>query len=216
MKSDVGKSLPLFLALGAFLCPLPSWASKLDNTQTAQAASAPGSRQAARMVSASIQLKTGIDARKFHPGDKFEAVLDRDIHFKDGSELKGGTTLVGEITTDQMTPGNARMALRFTNARLKNGQSIPIKATVMEIAPPQDESGYYLGDEGRLWNRRDLRVDQVSAFRGVDMHSNIAAHDSVVFVSQKENDVKLAPMTQMVLAIAKRQSQRAAGANGGA
>lgn len=158
------------------------------------------------MVPATVDLKHTLDARKVHPGDHFEAVLQHDVQLKNGPKLDGGTVLLGTVTADSTQPGNLRLALRFTQARMKNGQTVPIKATVIQIAQPAwgAGTGTNLANQSGLWSPRTLRVDQIGAFSGVDMHSAIASRNSAVLVSKKKDDVKLVAGSQMELAIARR------------
>lgn len=157
------------------------------------------------MVPATVNLKSAFDARKVHSGDRFEAVLQHNVQLKNGPRLDHGTMLMGTVTTDQTGQGNLRVALRFTSARTKGGQVIPIKATVVEIAQPQVDSGTDVADESGLWSPHTLRVDQINALSGVDLHSAIDSPNSAVLVSNKKDDVKLMPGSQIVVAIAARQ-----------
>ena len=160
------------------------------------------------MVPAAANLKKGIDARKLHAGDPIQATLQDTVHLKNGPELKKGTVLFGKVTTDQMQQGHARLALRFTRAQTKSGQTVLIKATVLQIAPPDysvgGSRGVDVANEAFMWHDNPLQVDQISALHGIDMHSKIASSNSVVFVSSKKDDVKLKPDSQFLLAIAKR------------
>jgi hypothetical protein len=202
MNSGARVALSVALAFGAFVSP--QFARAVDN-QSGQGASASASQEASQMVPATVDLKNEIDARKLHPGDPFEAVLQQNVQLKNGPKLHHGTLLMGTVTTDQTAEGDARLALRFTRAQLKNGLVIPIKATVVEIAQPQEDSGMNVADESGLWSPQTLRVDQVNALSGVDLHSAIASPNSAVFVSNKKDDVKLIAGSQIVVAIAAQQ-----------
>lgn len=216
MKGGATISLSLALALGAFVSPHVARAANINtnSSKPATQSSAMAMKEAARMVPATVDLKKDIDARKVHPGDQFQAVLQKDVQLKNGPKLDRGTVLLGTVTADQTNPGNSRLALRFTRARLKNGQSIPIKATVIELANPQGVEGTSLADESGLWSPTTLRVDQIGAVSGVDLHSAIASDNSAVLVSQKKNDVKLDAGSQMVVAIAGRHSRNNSARNG--
>jgi hypothetical protein len=208
MKIGSMVSLSFLLALGTLTSPKFARARGVDPTQPAHPSSSlmQAKQEAALMVPAAAELKTGIDARKVHPGDPIEAVLQDTVHLKNGPELKGGTILMGKVTADRMQSGNARLALRFTGAKLKGGQILPIKATILLIGPPTYNymSEQRLVDEADLWHGRTLQVDQVGALRNIDMHSKIASMNSAVFVSHKNDNMKLAPSSQLVVAIAER------------
>jgi len=214
MKGEARISLSVALACAVLFYPhfahaAAAKAVSASSSATQRAVQVSAKKEALKMVPADANLIKGIDARKIHAGDQFRATLQRTVHLKNGPELKSGTVLLGTVTADQTKPGDARLALRFTRAELKDGKVIPIKATVMEIAPPTDGFGENLADETSDWNGHTLNVDELGAFSGVDMHSSIASRNSAVFVSKKNDDVKLDAGTQISLAIAERGSQRA-------
>jgi len=201
MRSEATVALSIALAFGAFVSP--QFARAVDSQSNQGTVSA--RLEASQMVPATVNLKNAIDARKIHAGDHFEAVLQHNVQLKNGPKLDHGTLLIGTVTTDQTAQGDSRLALRFTRAQLKNGQVIPIKATVVEIAQPEEDSGMDVADESGLWSPQTLRVDQVNALSGVDLHSAIASPNSAVFVSNKKDDVKLIAGSQIVVAIAAKQ-----------
>ena len=210
MKGGATISLSLALAFGAFVCPHAARAvSTHANAGTNAATARISARQeAAEMVPATADLKNEIDARKLQPGDRFQAVLQQDVQLKNGPKLDHGTILMGTVTADTTHPDRVRLALRFTRAELKNGQTIPIKATVVELAQPRSYpgSGTNLADQTGLWSPHTLRVDQLGAISGVDMHSAIASRNSTVLISNKRDDVKLVAGSQLELAIAARNN----------
>ena len=156
-----------------------------------------------QMVPAQAALKNTIDARKEQPGRGFDAVLTQKVHLKDGTELPKGTTLVGKVETDSvLSSGKSTLTLKFTEAKLKDGKQIPIKATIVGVAPPytyqgEDQAGTdYLSP----WDGRSSEFDQVGALSGVDLHSRISGRNSGTFVSGKK-DLKLSDGSQLALAI---------------
>ncbi len=163
-------------------------------------------QEAAEMVPATVDLKKDLDARKIQTGDHFQAVLQRDVQLKNGPKLDHGTVLLGTVTVDRTHPDSVRLALRFTRAELKDGQTIPIKATVVEMAQPwlTPGTGRNLANQSGLWSPHTLRVDQINALSGIDMHSAIASRNSTVLVSDKKDNVKLVAGSQLEVAIAAR------------
>jgi hypothetical protein len=118
--------------------------------------------------------------------------------------------LIGSVATDDMQlAGTSKLALRFSQAQLKNGQVIPIKATIVGVLPSESsnpEDGVTPGvggDQAQTgWSNGTLQVDQIDALSGVDLHSKIASANSGVFVSTRKNDVKLSKGSEIELAIA--------------
>lgn len=164
--------------------------------------------EAMQMVPVEASLERRLDARKDKPGAKFSARLRETVHLKNGPELPNGTILIGSVTTDRMTPrGTSRLALRFTEARLKDGKTVPINATIMDVAQP--ESGFDIDsgtEASNGWNGKTIQMDQINALSGVDLHSMIGASNSGVFVSKKKDKMTLSAGTELTLAIAAKKA----------
>jgi hypothetical protein len=191
--------------------------SRSGDTNLSQAVS-----EAARMVPAQAQLAQNLDANNLQPGEQFKAVLRNKIHLKNGVELPKGTTLVGTVANTAtaanetaIQDAKSKLALQFTQAQLKGGQTIPIEATIVGVTPPatqddaQAEMLYNAPPES--WDGRTVSFDVNNALSGIDLHSSIAGQDSGVFTSQK-NDLKLGARTQIALAIGPQTNS---GSNGG-
>lgn len=185
-------------------------ANSQDNTISPAAAS-----EAAQMAPAQAVLSQELDTKNARPGEKFKAVLSDTVHLKSGVELPRGTTLVGTVAKPGAAEGaKTELALRFTQANLKSGKTILIEATIVGIAPPEDNLGdsssYQAAPES--WNGTAMQFDMIGVLSKVDLHSRIAGKNSGVFVSDKKSDIKLAQRTQIALAIG---AQETSGMNGG-
>lgn len=199
----------------ALLAPLfvGSWslnAQVADNTTaTSTTDSAAAQQEALQMVPAHASLVKTLDARKSPSGTQFEAAVDGTVHLKDGTKLPHGTILVGTVATDQrQTGGRSTLALRFTEAKLKDGETLPIRAMIARIAGPAEDDGYTAGSDDLLpWSRHICQVDEFSPVHGVNLHSSITARDSAVLVSTKRGDVKLAAGSRLSLAIAAQDDR---------
>lgn len=165
-------------------------------------------READRMVPARASLIHTLDADSTRPGYQFRARLSDTVHLDVGVVLHRGDTLLGKVVNDDMnTPGTSRLAIRFTQALLKNGQTIPVKATIVAVYKPGDLTVENVPEHiPNTWNDRTLQVDQINVLNGVDLHSRIASHDSGVFVSTKDKDVKIPAGSEIALAIAARNN----------
>jgi hypothetical protein len=206
----------IFLSFATFR---PSVAQNGSVTAPPQAIQGPASAEpeAMQMVPARAALKEDLDGKKVQKGATFHAVLANKIRLKTGMELPGGTVLVGQVVEDemQMTGTSSRLSLRFMTANLKNGQSIPIKATIVEIIRPESvtppDSSIKPGDQApNEWTARVTKVDQNNVVNGVDLHSAIASKDSGVLVSNNGKDVKLSAGSEFALAIATLPAAEAA------
>jgi len=228
MRSKMAVSLSIAATSLSFLIPalaqarVPAKVQPSQNATTADSGTAvPGQDEAQTMVPALVELAGSVDARRTQPGQAIQATLHGKVRLKNGTELPSGTVLTGVVAQDDMQlNGTAKLALTFTDAKLKNGTIVPIKATIMGIYPASSDAyGSEANSEpsaAAIWNSTTLRMDQIDAVSGVDLHSDIASADSGVLVSKKKDDVKLGGGIQMVLAIgAEKSGQQGATANGG-
>jgi len=199
---------PMHLTIAAALLALPFSVHAQANMQDTSTSQDTDAAQAAmRMVPAQGALVTAIDAKKDSPGKEFQVRLVKTIKLDNGPELRSGTILVGQIAQDDMqVAGNSKLALRITEARLKSGDVVPIKATIVGVAAPNtvDTTGHSVmpgEQDNNTWTNQTLGVDQVNAISNADLHSKIASTNSGVLVSTKD-DVKLKKDTEIELAIA--------------
>jgi hypothetical protein len=109
----------------------------------AQQASAPAAADSApqktiQLVGARATLSKGLDAKKLKQGDAVTAKLQDDVKIPDTTELPKNTVLLGHVDQVQASEkkGDSSVQLTFDKAQLKDGQQVPIKATIMQIAPP--------------------------------------------------------------------------------
>jgi hypothetical protein len=164
------------------------------------------------MVPAAAVFTTDIDSRKMSSGSTFQSKLQDKVRLEGGPELPSGTLLVGRVVEDNtQAAGPAKLALQFTEADLKNGQTVPIKATIVNVYATTN--GEY-ANAPLEWNRSTLGVDQVDVVSGVDLHSRIAGPNSGVFVSTGKDDIKLPKDMGIELAIAPRAVTAQAAAGG--
>lgn len=178
-----------------------------------------GLHEAQQMVPARATLTRALDSKSVSSGAQFRATLSANVHLNSGVELRRGDALLGTVAADDMnTTGKSHLAIRFTQAVLKNGQTIPIKATIVAFYDPSDLAGNtYSGEPDQVpnsWNDGTLRVDQVGVVKGVDLHSQVSSQNSGVFVSEK-NNVKLPAGSELALAIAAQPNGATNPANSG-
>ena len=187
------------------------WQSSLAQTAQSSTAPAAGTHEAALMVPARAYLLRDLDAKKDHSGDTFEAKLSDTVHLKNGPELPKGTIFIGVVTDDEMQlHALSKLALRITSAKLSDGKSIPVKATIVNIDAPQstDAEGYPVEPGKQMpndWNKKILATDQIDALHDVDLHSRISGKNSGVFVSTKNDNMKLKEGSELELAIAEQK-----------
>ena len=84
------------------------------------------------MKPASALLVKTLDASKDQSGETVDAKLAGKVTLTNGTELPKGTMLLGKVTADDMQQqGMSKLALRFDQARLKDGTTVPIRATIV-------------------------------------------------------------------------------------
>lgn len=210
----------LMLAATLSLVPIPLLASQAASNPAEPAAGSgtsasdmAGTREAKRMVPATADLLETVDARKMQPGADFKARLDDKVHLANGLELPSGTILEGTVATDDLNlTGNSKLALKFTQAELKDGKTIPIKATIVGVfTGSNDTYDGYMTNPPNIWDQKTVAIDQIHAISGVDLHSRIAGSNSGVFVTTSKDDIKLARGDGFDLAIAPARRSHSAG-----
>ena len=130
-------------------------------------------------------------------------------------ELPKGTMLMGKVEQVQMSSNNgpARMSIVFDQARLSNGQSVPVKATLLAAYPADTGDSFAVtGITGTAMAGQppfipdDQQIDQVAgSLSHVSMHSAVQSNASGVFMSTDRN-INLGGGTQLQIAIAPETS----------
>ena len=193
----------LAIAATCTLLSLPVLAQTSPSDQSQASAGVPSSESAGalHLVPASALLLDTLDAKKLQPGANFTARLNTKVHLANGTELPAGTVLQGTVTSDDMNlQGTSKLALQFTTAHLKDGQSVPIKAAIVGLYSNDGVDDAYNGWAD--WNKQTVGVEQLDVMSGVDLHSQIDSQNSGVFVTTKKDDVKLGRGSNFSLAIA--------------
>ena len=174
--------------------------------QTSQDNQSSDVSESQHMVPVRATLTRTLDANSIHTGDQFRATLSDNAHLDGGVELHKGDVLLGKVVTDDMaTAGNSRLAVRFTEVDRKNGQSLPIKATIVALYNPNQfltDSVDQPEEFPNSWNNQTLSVDQLGVASGVDLHSRISSENSGVFVTTTKKNVKIPAGSELALAIA--------------
>jgi hypothetical protein len=169
-------------------------------------ASAQSSTGDLHLVSANATLVQDINSKKASQGEAVTAKLTGSV--KGATELPKGTLLLGKVDEVQAsTKGSpAKLSIVFDLAQLRDGQQIPIKATLLGAFPaPVIDGGYDPVGEPFVLLKSipdDERINQEPGeLHNVSMHSAVLADVSAVFTSTKHN-IDLKNGTQFQIAIA--------------
>jgi hypothetical protein len=94
-----------------------------------------------QLAGANASLNHGLDAKKARQGDAVTAKLQNGVKISDSQELPKNTVLLGHIDQVQSSQNksDSSVEITFDKAQLKDGQQLPIKATIIAIAPPANE-----------------------------------------------------------------------------
>lgn len=200
------KSLQILAIAVAAALPFSLHAQSVsqDTSSTADA----GQQEAMLMVPANGALLQTIDASKIESGSQFQVRLADTVHLDNGPELHAGTILLGTVTKDAEQGGAQKLTLRITQATLKDGTIVPIKATIVGVVGPNTLSpdGYSVApgnQEPNDWTSGTLQFVQSNATSHADLHSEIASDNSGVFISTDNHDVKIKAGSELKLAVAK-------------
>ena len=131
----------LAFATAALALPLFAYSQNASNqdSQSTQALQTPipGHHEATQMKPARAVLVHTLDADKDHDGSSIQAKLDQKVTLDNGTQLPKGTMLLGEVAKDDMQEqGLVKLAVRFDLARLKDGSTVPVRATILGLYGP--------------------------------------------------------------------------------
>jgi hypothetical protein len=210
--------LPLSIAALSFAIMLPASAQmggqngNMNSQNSGSSQQSHGMREAMRMVPARAFLVHDLSADKDQVGSEFQAKLTNKVQLHNGPELPAGTILVGKIANDDMNvSGTSKLALRFTEAKLKDGQTVPIKATIVGVThgASYQPDGFSAGASSTVpnnWNDGTLAVDETDAFPGLELKSKIASKNSGVFVAKDKKNMTIGTNRELDLAIAQSRN----------
>jgi hypothetical protein len=168
---------------------------------------------AADRVFAQALFTSSLDAKTLKQGDNFTVKLDGKVHLANGTVLPAGSVLHGTVVADDLNvAGDKKLALRFTSADVKGGQSIPVHATILGL---RAESDLGAPDPNVIPSGGTVGVDSVGVANGVDLHSRFSSENSGVFVASGKDDVKLKVGSAVDLALAADPGGSASGAQAG-
>jgi hypothetical protein len=94
-----------------------------------------------QMVPAVAQLDKSLDTKKAKQGDPVTAKLEQAVQIPNAQALPKNTVLEGHVDQVQASDhrSDSTMTVTFDKAKLKSGQELPIKATVVAVAVPAQQ-----------------------------------------------------------------------------
>jgi len=157
-------------------------------------------------------LTQSVDARKAKPGDAVTATLTDDVRANGRLLLLRGTMLVGRVTEAQPrtrradssdAPADSRLGIEFETAVLRDGQEVPINATIQAVAA--GEPSATSGARGAAPEDAAARGPLVAGTRGVfgitgvQIVTTAAADGRTPLLVSSTGNVALKSGTQLLL-----------------
>lgn len=132
------------LAAGAgtallFIPGAPGWAqTQAAQSQAAGQATPAQPQHTIQMVVAPAQLDKTLDAKKAKQGDAVTAKLEQGVQIPNAQALPKNTVLEGHIDQVQASErkSDSTLTVTFDKVKLKSGQELPIKATIVAVSEP--------------------------------------------------------------------------------
>jgi hypothetical protein len=181
MKPQILKSL----GLASALIVLPGFALAQNQAGAVQ------------LKPADAVLVQALDAKSAKPGQNVTARLTSSIETSDGVKLPSGTELLGRVDTVKASEekGASTLSLTFNQARLKDGKTLPVKATLVGFSPA-GSSDVLPGSVAP-----DGAFDQEpGAIGAVAMHSEVQQNVSGTLTDAHHN-IRLGQGTQLMIAV---------------
>jgi hypothetical protein len=192
----------LGVATASFICAGAAWAQPHVSTHESTM-----QQQSGELVGATVRLQQKLDARRAHEGQVVRARLDDSVK-ADGVRLAKGTELTGKVDRVQASTGGgpSMLSVVFSQARMKDGRSIPVKVTVIGVYPA-DEAALAVDGAATMpppprHVSSGTRIDQQPGLVGrVSLHSAVQSPDSATFRDDRGN-LKLGAGTFLQVGIA--------------
>lgn len=209
---------PTFLGVSAMLIATCGYAGAQVSSQNMQSNMRPESTQTMRqstpenvqLVSADAKLTHKIDSQSARQGQMVKAKLTSDVKTANGMKWDEGTILIGKVAKVEPSnnDGPSRLSIVFDEARLKDGKTIPVKATLLGAYPSNagdyysgiGSNNYMVGQPHRISSQQ--KVEQMpGTLSHVGMNSAVQSKVSATFI-RKDGNIDLRKGTRLQVAIA--------------
>lgn len=146
------------------------------------------------LVGVNARLDQNLNSKTASVGQVVTAKLEESVKTPEGIDLPRGTELVGKVdeVKASQNDGPASLSLVFNTAKLKDAGQIPVKATLLEAAPPSDslevvDSDEVLGVPPRHVSGDESVEQEPGALHKVFMNSAVKSADSGTFTKAHGN-----------------------------
>jgi hypothetical protein len=168
-----------------------------------------GAASAQSLAGVSTQLVKPLDSETAAAGQAVAVKLNSGVKTPEGVKLPRGTELIGKVTA--VTPAQkgsaASVTVVFTEAQLKGGKQIPVKATLLAAYPASEgvEAQYSASTMDTVTDHvaSDHTVDQEpGALPGVTLKAAVQDANSGTF-SKTDGNFKLTAGTYLQIGVAQ-------------
>jgi hypothetical protein len=165
--------------------------------------------QTTELVEGNAQLDNRLDTKSAKQGEALTAKLTDSIKTSQGVKLPRNTRLLGHVDQVKASENGSpsTLVITFDKAQLKDGKDIAIKATIVAVSPqgePQ-EIPMNVASDGMF-------LQQAGTIAGVSLHSAVQDSSSGTLTGDHRN-IKLAPGTELLVAIAAPPAAASSGAD---
>ena len=175
-----------------------------------------------QLVSANALLVQNINSKNAVHGQVIMAKLRGSVKVAGQTELPKGTILIGQVEQVESSnhDGPSTLSIVFNQAKLRDGRTIPVKATLLGAYPANEDLDP--AESARLAEMAETNVipgqesvDQEPGILGsnVAMHGAVKENVSAVFTSKNRN-INLKSGTQFQIAFTPETAQSPGTANG--
>lgn len=203
------------LAVSAMVVAVCSYAGAQTAPQNNMEQNAPPATQQQaqnlKLVSAGAQLTHDLNTKDAAQGQMVTAKLTTNVKTASGMKLDKGTVLTGKVEQVKKSEdkGPSRLSIVLDQARLKDGRTIPVKATLLGAYPASTGEDYAdNGMNGPMiagqphFIPSDQKIDQEpGTLSHVTMKSAVQSNASATFTSNDRN-INLKRGTRLQIAIA--------------
>ncbi|MFY9745588.1 MAG: hypothetical protein WA891_17040 [Acidobacteriaceae bacterium] len=165
-----------------------------------------------QLVGVTARLGKALDSQNAKQGEAVQAKLDRTVKVTEDMKLPRGTELLGTIAAVEpsLNGGPSSMSLRFDQAKMKDGKTVPVKVTVIAAYPSDEnlEATYgneTMGSAPRHVQGQDKFDQEPGLLSKVSMTSRVSGHNSATF-SRKDGAVSLRAGTFLQVGISPLES----------
>jgi hypothetical protein len=166
-------------------------------------------RQTTQLVEGNAQLDGRLDTKSATQGEAVTAKLTDSIKTSQGVKLPRNTRLLGHVDQVKASENGSpsTLVITFDKAQLKDGNEIAIKATIVAVSPQGEPQGtpMNVASDGAF-------LQEAGIIAGVSLQSAVQDSSSGTLTGDHRN-IKLAPGTELVVAIAAPPAAASSGAD---